>query len=110
MSTSQQFIARHLVAIHLATWSIFIGFIVLDGYFDLPHPLSVPVSAYAVLVGVPFVIAATFRKPALHISSPESLRRFVRFSPFGLCGLWLIGFAILVAAIAGGIHARSILH
>ena len=110
MSASHPFIARHLVAIHLAAWSIFIGLIVVDGYFDLPHPLSVPFSAYVVLVGVPFIIAVTFRRLAPDISLPESLRRFIRFSPFGLGGLWLICVAILIAGIVGGIQVRSILH
>ena len=110
MSASQPFIARHLVAIHLAAWGIFISLIIVDGYFDLPDPFSVPFSAYFVLVGVPIVIAATLRRSAPSISLPESLRRFIRFSPFGLAGLWLISVVIIVAGIVGGIQVRSILH
>src|SRR5581483_3174675 len=110
MSASHTFIARHLVAIHLVAWSVFIGLIILDGYFDLPHPLSVPFSAYVVLVGAPFIIAISFRRPAPDISLPESLRRFIRFSPLGLGGLWIVCVAVVIAGIVGDIQIRNILH
>ncbi len=83
---------------------------VWDGYFDLPHPLSVPFSACAVLVSVPFIVVMSIRGPAPDPALPESLRRFIRYSPFGLSALWLIAIVILVSAILSEVHVRSILH
>jgi len=110
MRASQSFIARHLIAIHLVTWGVFIALVILDGYFDLPHPFSVPVSACVILVGAPFIIVISFGTPAPDASLPQSLRNFIRFSPWAFGALWLVCVSILVAEIVGDIRIRSILH
>lgn len=110
MRASHPFIARHLIAVHIAAWSVCVILFVVDGYFDLPHPLSVPFSAYAVLIGAPFIIVTSFGAPAPLASLPDSLRNFIRLSPWGFGALWFFCVFVFVAEIVEGIQIRNILH
>ncbi|MGC3957600.1 MAG: hypothetical protein QM813_06455 [Verrucomicrobiota bacterium] len=109
MRASTSFYSRHSVALHAAAWVIFIGVVACDGYFDLPSLSSAPLSACLILVGVPFIIAMSIRGPVPDISLPESLRRFIRYSPYFLGGLWVICFIILIMVMLGEFHVRSVL-
>jgi hypothetical protein len=84
MRAIRSFLARHSVAIQLTGWGVFIISTALEGYLDLPSPFSVPLAAYVILVGVPFVIAASLAAPAPDTSLPKSLRNVIRDFPFGL--------------------------
>src|SRR6478609_4100149 len=109
MRASPAFFGRHLVAIHATAWAIIVGIAACDGYFDLPHLLSVPLSASVVLLGVPFIVVFSVRGPAPDISLPESLRRFIRYSPFYLGGLWMVCMVWFIVVMIGEFHVRSIL-
>jgi hypothetical protein len=110
MSASHSFFVRHSVTIHLTAWSIFIVSLVLDGFFDLPHPFSVPFSVYVVLVGAPFVIATSLASRTPDISQPKSLQRFIRISPWLAGGWWLFGVFMFVAELVEATRMRDILH
>jgi len=109
MSKNHSLDSRHFAAIHFVAWGVLIGLIALDGNLDLPQLFSVPVSAYAVLIGVPLVVAMSFRRPVPTNTSPELLRRFLHFSPFGLTGLWLISVVIALSAMLGHQQVKDIL-
>ena len=91
MRAIRSFLARHSVAIQLTGWGVFIISTALEGYLDLPSPFSVPLAAYVILVGVPFVIAASLAAPAPNTSLPKSLRNVIAVSPWLLGGWWCFG-------------------
>jgi hypothetical protein len=104
------FLASHPVAIQAVGWSVLIATTVLDGYLDLPHPFSVPLSAYLVLVGAPFLIAASLSASSLDPSRPKSLRNFIRASPWMLGTLWLLAAFLLVGGLVSTAQMNAILH
>jgi hypothetical protein len=110
MRASHPFIARHLIAIHVAAWSVCIVLFVMDGFLDLPHPLSVPFSAFAILVGAPIVIFMSLGAPPPSPTLPESLRNFIRLSPWGFGALWGFSVFIFVTAIVEYNQMRNLLH
>jgi hypothetical protein len=110
MRASHPFIARHLIAIHIAAWTVCVFLFLVDAYLDLPHPLSVPFSAYAILIGAPLIIVTSFGAPPPAPSLPQSLRNFMRLSPWGFGALWGFCIFVVVAEIVGDIRIRNILH
>ncbi len=61
----------------------------LDGYFNLPTVDYIPLSACAILVGAPVLIAFSFVKPTP--SAPwNKFPKFLRLSPWFLGMLWLV--------------------
>jgi len=109
MRTIRLFLAHHSVAIQLAGWSIIIVLTIVDGYFDLPASLSVPFSAYVVLIGAPIMITASVLSPAPDNSLPKSLQNFIRCSPWFLGGWWCFCVFLLVLTVVEAAHTRSIL-
>lgn len=109
MQASQSFFARHSATIQLVGWAVFFISTVLEGYLDLPHAFTVPIAAYMILIGAPFVIAAALVAPPPAAQSPKSLRLFLRVSPWLLGGWWCFAVFLFVASIVEAAHMRGIL-
>ena len=109
MSAYRRLFARHIVAIHIVTWGAVVTLILLDSsVFDWPHPFAVPLSVYIFSIGLPFVIVPAFKARAPDVSL-ESLRRFIRNSPWFLTMFWVFAVVMLVMAIIGDIRIKGIL-
>lgn len=110
MKSIRPFLGSHSVEIQAVGWCVFIVAAVLDGYLDLPHPFSVPLSAYLVLVGAPLLIAASLSVSSLDSPRPKSLRNFIRASPWMLGSLWVLAAFLLVGGLVSSTQMDVILH